>query len=82
MSQLGKIDRTSAFSFGGHKQVSLQNTDDRFTRLGADKGQQVLKPAPGPDLSTMVWELHETMIESMDAAKLRAADPPQARKLV
>ncbi|MCL4241414.1 MAG: CpaF family protein [Dehalococcoidia bacterium] len=45
-------------------------------------GRPALRPSSGPDLPTMVSALHEALINSLDADKLAAAAPGEARKLV
>ncbi|MEX0781864.1 MAG: CpaF family protein [Dehalococcoidia bacterium] len=84
MPQLGRSDGSSTYKFGSsEKQFPIkEDVDTSFAALMTDKPQQMLKQSTGPDLHSLVWDLHEAMIEALDADKLREAEPKQARKLV
>jgi pilus assembly protein CpaF len=84
MPRLGRSDASSEYKFStSEKQFPLQqDVDTSFAALMTDKPQQMLKPSVGPDLHSLVWDLHEALIEALDADKLREAAPRDARKLV
>ncbi len=74
MPELGRSDGTSTFKFSTSRPEGIAGV------LSAPA--QLLKPSPGPDLSSMVYALHEAMIANLDVDKLRGVDDRTARKLV
>ncbi len=74
MSDSLRNDGAAGLRFGGSR--------DGLASMMSASARPVLKPSSGPDLPTMVAALHEALINSLDADKLAAAAPGEARKLV
>ncbi len=75
MTEFGRSDSGPTMRSNGSGREGLAT-------LMANPARNVLKPASGPDMTTMVAALHEALIVSIDADKLNAASPHEARKLV
>ncbi len=73
MSEFGRTDGEASFRYngGGAGLAAIANA-----------ARPVLKPSSGPDNAAMVANLHEALIGNLDADKLAAASPADARKLV
>lgn len=75
MTEFGRSDSGPTMRSNGAGREGLAT-------LMANPARNVLKPSSGPDMTTMVAALHEALISSIDAEKLNAASPQDARKLV
>ena len=74
MSDIMRKDEMPGLRFGGSR--------EGLASAMSSAARPVLKPPSGPDLPTMVAALHEAIITNLDADKLDAAPPAEARKLV